>query len=317
MTSILTNNGAMVALQTLKGINSNLESTQNQISTGKEVSNAKDNAAIWSISKVMESDVEGFKAISSSLNIGEGTVSVAREAAEQTTDLLKNIQEKIIAAQDGTLDRDTLQKDIVALRDQITSVSDTAQFNGVNLVNGSATTEISPAVAGDPNATPPVEAQAAVTGMSVISSLDRSAEGVQATRIGVAAVDLSTDAIQGTYSTTDEATGAVTETVISLDAIDVTTDEGAQQALSAISGMITQATEAGASFGSAQNRLEMQNEFISNLADTLTSGIGSMVDADMEEASARLKALQTQQQLGVQSLSIANQAPGAIMSLFR
>jgi flagellin len=53
------------------------------------------------------------------------------------------------------------------------------------------------------------------------------------------------------------------------------------------------------------------------MSDALTTGIGSMVDADMEEASARLQALQTQQQLGVQALSIANQAPQNIMSLFR
>ena len=54
-----------------------------------------------------------------------------------------------------------------------------------------------------------------------------------------------------------------------------------------------------------------------NLADSLTSGIGSLVDADMEEASARLQALQVQQQLGVQALSIANQAPQQLLSLFR
>ena len=71
MSSILTNNGAMVALQTLKSINKNLGTIQTQISTGKNVANAKDNAAVWAISKVMESDVKGFKGISDSLNLGE------------------------------------------------------------------------------------------------------------------------------------------------------------------------------------------------------------------------------------------------------
>ena len=64
MSSILTNNSAMVALQTLKSVNANLADTQNQISTGKRVSAAKDNSAVWAISKVMESDVSGFKSIS-------------------------------------------------------------------------------------------------------------------------------------------------------------------------------------------------------------------------------------------------------------
>ncbi len=303
MTSILTNNGAMTALQTLRQTNNSLEATQNQISTGKEVSSAKDNAAIWSISKVMESDVEGFKAISDSLNIAEGTVSVARNAAESTTDILKEIQDKIISAQDGTLDRATLQQDIKALREQITSISNSAQFNGVNLVNGSAaalTDAAGTAIDVDGDGTDD-------NGISVISSLNRDGTGVTAEKINVKAIDLSDLEGLDTDGTT----------AVALSTIDVTSDAGVATALSAISGMITSATEAGASFGSAQSRLEMQNEFVTNLADTLTSGIGSMVDADMEAASAKLKALQTQQQLGVQSLSIANQAPGAISQLFR
>ena len=84
MSSILTNNGAMVALQTLRGINRNLADTQNAIATGKDVSSAKDNAAVWAISKVMESDVSGFKAISDNLGLGQSTVAVARQAAETT-----------------------------------------------------------------------------------------------------------------------------------------------------------------------------------------------------------------------------------------
>ena len=91
MSSILTNNGAMVALQTLKSINSSLATTQGEISTGKRVADAKDNAAVWAISKVMEADVKGFKGISDSLNLGESTVAVARSASETVTDLLTDI----------------------------------------------------------------------------------------------------------------------------------------------------------------------------------------------------------------------------------
>jgi flagellin len=99
--------------------------------------------------------------------------------------------------------------------------------------------------------------------------------------------------------------------------IDVTTDAGATGALDAIDGLIDQAVAASAAFGSAQSRIETQSDFVSKLTDSLKSGIGSLVDADMEEVSARLQALQVQQQLGVQALSIANQAPQSILSLFR
>ena len=82
-------------------------------------------------------------------------------------------------------------------------------------------------------------------------------------------------------------------------------------------GLSTTAIKATATARCHRENIASQREFVGELTNALESGMGSLVDADMEEASAKLKALQTQQQLGVQSLSIANQAPGAIMSLFR
>lgn len=175
MSSILTNNSAMVALQTLKSINSNLSMTQNEISTGKSVASAKDNSAVWAISKVMESDVNGFQAISESLSLGESTVAVARQAAETVSDLLTEIKGKVVASQEENVDREKIQTDINALRDQITSVVGAAQFNGLNLVEGTDAVE-------------------------VLSSLDRSSNGdVRASSITVDRQDLSTSA--GTYGT--------------------------------------------------------------------------------------------------------------------
>ncbi|MFD1807774.1 flagellin [Gemmobacter lanyuensis] len=99
--------------------------------------------------------------------------------------------------------------------------------------------------------------------------------------------------------------------------MDVQSDAGAAAALASIETMIQAATDASAAFGSSESRLNTQQDFVSKMSDALTTGISSLVDADMEEASARLQALQTQQQLGVQALSIANQAPQSILSLFR
>ena len=95
MSSILTNSSAMVALQTLQSINKNLGSTMGEISTGKTVANAKDNASIWAISQTMQSDVDGFKGISDALATGGASVAVARTAAESITGLLGQIKSKI------------------------------------------------------------------------------------------------------------------------------------------------------------------------------------------------------------------------------
>lgn len=416
MSSILTNNGAMVALQTLKSVNKNLEMTQNAISTGKDVATAKDNSAVWAISKVMESDVKGFNAIKDSLALGESTVAVARNASETVTDLLTQMKEKIVAAQEDNVDRSKINDDVAALRGQVESVVGAAQFNGLNLVDGSAGTA------------------------SVLSSLDRDNTGaVNASSISVASQDLSiggytakdvltgsdgatTDAdvagftmdrtggagdividssttafevgdsvsirvgeqevsytIQdsdldpsGTYdsnytdalvavglknqidalgitglaadydsssapntlsfATGTAAAGADADQDISISAqftnagsgglgalssIDVSTDAGAAAALGTIETLINTSIDAAAAFGSAQGRIETQQDFVSKLTDSFKSGIGALVDADMEETSARLQALQVQQQLATQSLSIANQAPQSILSLFR
>lgn len=520
MSSILTNNSAMVALQTLKSINNNLAKAQSDIATGRSVGSAKDNSALWAISKVMESDVKGFKAISDSLSLGESTVAVARQASETVSDLLTEIKGKIVAAQEQNVDREKIQTDIVALRDQIKSVVGAAQFNGLNLVQGTDTIDIlssldrsggntvtannitvnrqdlstdagvngvgsggtdlsgqildaasgsayaggtlsatgntaviefagdwdasdstSITVAGqtvsytsttaDETATNARDAlltslqaldldgitfsgnatnQIVVTSTRSFESVDISmddagvtsgagnsyiqaingtttgntttesgtvdqraeevffttsaspAEGnsYQATIGGTAYFytagknETFADVARGLKTAIDSAglSGVTTQVEINattgqaslkidnsgtdvalataamdggeasgglfgLDALDVTSDAGADSALDNIEVLINNSIDAAAAFGSAQGRIETQGEFISKLTDSLKSGIGTLVDADMEEASARLQALQVQQQLGVQALSIANQSPQSILSLFR
>lgn len=444
MSSILTNSSAMVALQTLRGINKNLAQTQNEISTGKSVSNARDNAAVWSIAKTMDSDVRGFKAISDTLALGSSTVAVARQAAETVTDLLTQMKGQIVAAQEDNVDRGKIQTDIIALRSQIESVVGAAQFNGLNLVDGSSTSSVQILSSLDRDAAGNVSVSnidVARQSLSVSGSVTNMTTG--ATAVGTTAADR--DAVfsnGGAVDTQDMSGGPVTwapanttevtntnditltvgqafegasyrialtginvtmqdgtttvgsrefsfvagandgvndvanglinqlnsffaaatppngndpsysasigdagEIIISntsgdamrvgiavsqdgdpgtpasagglaeLQNIDVVNNGGA--ALDMIDDLIDRAISASAEFGSAQSRIETQREFIQNLSDALTTGIGSLVDADMEATSAKLQALQVQQQLATQSLSIANQQPQNILSLFR
>lgn len=409
MSSILTNNGAMVALQTLKSVNKNLSMTQNAISTGKDVATAKDNSAVWAISKVMESDVKGFQSINDSLSLGQSTVAVARNASETVTDLLTQMKEKIVAAQEDNVDRSKINDDVTALKNQIDSVVGAAQFNGLNLIDGSQGASIDVLASLDRDSSGNVSASnitvatqnlssgAYVTndvfaaGSSVgnatvstnadtfVLSLDNGggsddiaiADGTNAWAAGdKISMRIGDQTASYTVSTDDLASGTTTVDMIAvgmknaidsmgisglqvdydpgnsgelvftnngtedlsvsgqyanassgglgaLASIDVSTDAGAATALGTIETLIDSAIDAAAAFGSAQGRIETQSEFVSKLSDSLKSGIGSMVDADMEETSARLQALQVQQQLATQSLSIANQAPQSILSLFR
>ncbi|MGX9352308.1 flagellin N-terminal helical domain-containing protein [Shimia sp. W99] len=409
MSSILTNNSAMVALQTLQSVNKNLATTQSQISTGKRVDSARDNSAIWAISKVMESDVKGFKAISESLSLGQSTVAVARQAAETVTDLLTQMKGKIVAAQEDNVDRAKLNTDVTALKDQIASVVGAAQFNGLNLVDGStASADILASLdrdnAGNVTASSiTVTAQDLSTGgysakavfdatntngvsadgqdtfgfaldanggtddvgqfeieshaTAAYTAGDRisirlgdvdvsytiSQEDIDATStadviaVGLkAAIEASDANVSVEYNIANTGRLAITNEdttdglsisgqfhnvgsggLGALAAIDVSNSAGASAALGSIETLIGTSIDAAAAFGSAQGRVDTQMEFVSKLTDSLKSGIGSMVDANMEETSARLQALQVQQQLATQSLSIANQAPQSILSLFR
>ncbi|UWQ28646.1 flagellin [Leisingera sp. M523] len=274
MTSILTNNGAMVALQTLRSVNNDLSDTQNQISTGKEVGMAKDNSAVWAISKSMESDIEAYEAVGDALNFGEATVAVASSGAEQIVEALKEMKTLIVSANSENVDHTKIQNDIVKKQEQITAIIESAEFNGANLLKDTV--------------------DGTATSLTVLGSVDG------ATTISVDAVDMVTDLDW-------------TATVLT----PITDSATANTALGEIDGLIADAIDDAAALGADSKRITDQNDFVSKLTDSLKTGVSAMTDTNMEEASARLKALQTQQQLAVQSLTIANQAPSTLQQLFR
>ena len=527
MSSILTNNSAMVALETLRGINRNLEGVQSEISTGKKINSAKDNASIWAISTVMSTDVNSFKQISDSLNKGSSTVGVARAASEEVTKLLQEMKELIVSAQEdlNADDRAKIQTDIDAKRTSISNIVNAAQFNGQNLLKGTDSVNVlasldrgsdgsvsatnitvnrndlqtSAAVdaaakeaadagyvatedtatvndvakdAGDPGTITSDDSDGTITdgdtatltikGGAIAAGdvfeftvggedISYTAEAGDTVNDVAAALRTAIDAAgianldpaggtdgadpaaddatitliangddvvfdDGTISTTfaqsvledgdsaavtiaggtlsagdtftvnaggadytytavdgdtnndvaagletllndagitnltvevteaeDPATEAATLT-LTADGGDVEANLGAlasqnaavaagglgaiadlsvssaadaATALNTIESLLDTAISAATSFGSAQKQIEGQSEFVQTLVDSLTTGIGTMVDSDIEAASAKLQALQVQQQLGIQALSIANSAPQTLLSLFR
>ncbi len=143
MATVNTNPGAMIALQNLSKTNTELAVVQNRISTGLIVGSAKDNGAVFAIAQSMRADVAAFGAVGQSLGRAISTVDVAIAASEGISDLLIEMKEKALSAADGSLDtasRNALNEDFTALRDQIDTMYSNAEFNGVNLVNGTTST---------------------------------------------------------------------------------------------------------------------------------------------------------------------------------
>ncbi|GAA0392258.1 flagellin [Brevundimonas terrae] len=107
----------------------------------------------------------------------------------------------------------------------------------------------------------------------------------------------------------------LTLTGLTLDGLDLEADPAA--ALTAVEAALATSNERLAELGAQAKQIEKHNVFVGKLMDSLEVGVGNMVDADLAKESARLQALQVQQQLGAQALSIANQSPQIILSLFQ
>lgn len=275
MSSILTNTGSMVALQTLKSVNKGLDKVQNEVSTGLKVATAKDNSSSWSIASTMNSDISSYKKLGEALTSAAALVGTARTAAESIAGYMKDIQALATQSIQPGADVAKLQADVDVKLANIISTANAAQYNGINLVK-----------AGPDSA-------------EVTTSIIRNSSGVLTV---------------GTFTAAGEDLAALGAAIDLSDGVDEAT-KGAL--LDSIDSLLDTANTAAAAFGAAQTRIEAENDFLSKQADSLKAGVSAMVDADMEEASARLTALQTQQQLGIQALSIANQAPQKVLSLFQ
>ncbi|WP_332301942.1 flagellin N-terminal helical domain-containing protein [Rhizobium sp. GR12] len=430
MTSILTNAAAMAALQTLRMIDKNLETTQARVSSGYRVETAADNAAYWSISTTMRSDNAALSAVQDALGLGAAKVDTAYDAIENSIEVVKQIKAKLVAAYGVGADRGKIQDEIKQLQEQLKSTSESASFSGENWLQASISN----------GGTPPVEepitkkivasftrtgsgnvgvttVDYVLNGSAVLFDLsggklgilDKSAIFASKTEQEVTQVSTTAGAVTNTgyvvkkltdaeigvlnaatadtnadpsvYSNgtvnylrlaentwvkvtaTDPSSGSTTVSAayrdtggddwfydtaaaatsvsrslgfsvstLNLDNLDVvaaamsgfagagaayTASDAIDVMMSFVDKQLEAMTSTASSLGSLQSRISLQENFVSSLMDVIDKGIGRLVDADMNEESTRLKALQTQQQLGIQALSIANANAENILQLFK
>lgn len=311
MFSIKTNYAAMTALHSLNMTNASLDKTQGRISTGLRVASAEDNAGYWSIATTMKSDKSALGTVKDALGLGAATIDVAYTATNSAIEVTKEIKNKLVAARQPGVDRTKIQGELSELQNQLTSISTSAVFSNQNWlsVDSSATNY---------NAS-----------KTIVASFSRSGGAVA---IGTISVDTANTKLfdasataNGILDNTRDATGAVsatgTFTVASLN-ISALTDSSAdlttlESYVKGADAAISEMTSSAATLGAAKQRVSLQKDFVSALSDAIDRGVSALVDADMTEESTRLQALQVQQQLGTQALSIANQGAQSILSLFR
>lgn len=314
MSSILTNNSALTALSTLSATNRRLEITQDRISTGQRVSNAADNAAYWSIATTMRSDNAALSTVQDALGLGSATIDVAYTAMKSAIDISSEIKAKLVAARQPGVNRADVQAEIATLQSQLTSVADSAVFSGQNWLSVDSS-------AASYNATKNVVASFSRDSAGAVSvttiDIDSSTmvlfdAGTGATEVGI--LDANRDAngavaSAGTFSVATLDIAALTDS-----SADITT---LNSYIAGVDAAIDEMTTGASDLGAAKKRISLQKDFVSALMGSIERGIGQLVDADMNEESTRLQALQVQQQLGIQALSIANSGAQNILSLFR
>ncbi len=281
MASILTNSAALTALQTLSSTNKSLEATQNRISTGLRIGEASDNASYWSIATSMKSDNKANSAVQDALGLGAGKVDTAYSAINKIREAVDSIKTKLVSALGAsTEDKGKIETEVKSIVSNINSALSNANYAGSNLLNG------------------PTD------DLEVVASYNRSGATVTVDKITVAAADTDAKTMVATIVAAGFFTSASDDTAIGT-------------ALNTVETALASLATGAATLGAAKSQIDSQKSFLSGLQDSIEKGVGTLVDADMNKESARLSALQVQQQLGVQALSIANSSNQSILSLFR
>jgi flagellin len=324
MTSILTNASAMAALSTLRSISSDMETTQGRISSGLRVGDASDNAAYWSIATTMRSDNKALSTVQDALGLGAAKTDTAYTGLNAAIDVVSEIKAKLVAAREPGVDKTKINKELTELKNQLVSTATSASFSGENwLYNDTATALGTKEMVGSFTRSAAGNVSVGVLSFdastSVLIDTKNAANGQLTKAVSVAQPNGATAATtaNATYHLILAAGGTAPtgSTLIALTA--TTTDDNIEGMISAVDAMLTNLTDSAATLGATNKRISMQDDFMADLMDVIDKGVGRLVDADMNEESTRLKALQTQQQLGIQSLSIANSNSENILSLFR
>ncbi len=265
MTSILTNDAAMSALQTLRSINNNLEDTQNRVSSGYRVAKASDNAAYWSIATTMRSDNSALSAVSDALGLGAAKVDTAYTAMDNSINVVQQIKDKLVAATENSVDKADVQEEISQLQQQLESIAQSASFSGQNWMigaNGASASVVSSFVRNN-------------DGTVAVNSTSYTFDpGSQGNVMFGANADGTIDTSSGILGTTQDINGT-DYSVFSLNITDMTSGDIAKS-MNLVQSALNAMTSTASQLGSLSTRIDLQTSFVSTLSDTIDPASASL-----------------------------------------
>lgn len=318
MTSILTNGAALAALSTLRSIDKNMEEVQRHVSSGYRVETAADNAAYWSIATTMRSDSGALQTTQDALGLAAAKADTSYAGLSNAVEIMQNIKSKMVAASEPGVDKEKINKELSELKSQLVSVAQSSSFSGENWLYNTSTSAVGVkqmvgSFTRNADGTVTVQTVDFDAATSLLVDKSQASRGML-TKDTTITMPNSTTTANYFLLNVSSTTGA-SGTEVKLSSATTLTDVTGM--LLAVEKMLSTLIDSAANLGATKARIEQQNAFVKDLVAVIDKGVGRLVDAEMNEESTRLKALQTQQQLGIQALSIANANAQNLMQLFR
>ena len=284
LNSVNTNMGAMVALASLNLTETQLQATQKQISTGYRVADATDDGAAYAVAQTVRSNVGALTSANQQLNGAKGLLSTTISGLNQVQTEMTSLKGVLVKLADQNVigtERTQYASQANNYMAQIKSFISDSSYNGKTLIGNFS------------------GASAGYGGATVIRNETGGTYGIA--KLGTSAIYSALTALH--FSST-------TSTAIANFGKALT-------ATGAFVANFNKISTALNTYGNASNYIDSQVTFNNARVDAMNGGLGALIDADLSKEAANLQALQTRQQLGTQSLSIANQAPNSLLSLFK
>jgi flagellin len=285
--------GAMVALQSLENTQAQLATTQKQISTGYRVADSSDDGAAYAIAQSIRSTVGGLTSANQQLGNATGLLSTTQSALNDVSNMMGSMRDVLVKLSDESVQgsaRTNYQNQFSSMLSNVLNDITGATYENKSLIGniGSGT--------GGNGATTAGFGTVSIVQDGSGDQYKIASQGGSAAYTSLAAFGNSTNAATGLTST-------LAATYLTTTGVFTNQQNAIGNSLNAI--------------GSNINYVNNQTTYNSDKIDALNAGLGSLVDADLAKESAQLTALQIRQQLGTQALSLANQAPQTLLSLFK
>lgn len=321
LNSVNTNIGAMIALQSLNKTNASLAAVQKQISTGSRVADSTDDGAAYAVAQAVRSTIGGLTTANQQLGNVQGLLATTQSGLNDVSTTMASMRDVLVSLSDANVsgnERTQYQAQYASLLANVKTDIQDASYSGKTLIgNITGSSGTFSRVATVRNESGASYGLATFGGNAMYGAINIAFSNATP---GVAHVAT----VAYVAATT---TGAVVHTVahVAYVATGPNTATGSNAAgiaalLTASGSFISQMNNLGGALntvGAEVNYVNNQVTYNNNKVDALNTGLGSLVDADLAKESAQLQALQIRQQLGTQALSLANQAPQTLLSLFK